>query len=952
MAVLELLDSPPGTGKTRACIELFRNEILKSKAGIDSRSFFVLPSREHAERIQNLVLKDDVAGLFNVHILTINDLTARLLGVSNRLHPDDGLRAWLVRSILKQGRWTYFRKIQDQEGAVRLFTGVLKEFQSSLLSIGEFEKRARPLLRNPAFGLKFRDFKLFWKSYEARLRELALSEPEQDIVKLLKGQKPAFKADLVIFDGFYHFSRAQRQLVAYLARQCRHMVVTLSLPGEPQRRGDLFHYPAETRAFLLKQGFKTRQPTPLKNWRTADAALVYLEQNIFLPKPSPYPHPAPAVTIFETDSRRLELEMIAREIRKLHAQSDSLHWGDIAVVFRSIGGEEARLRSVFAALQIPVHIHERLKVIDHGWAMTWSRFFNLTREDWRREDVFFVLKSSFWGACLPDALAIEALAVRENVLGSRAAWQKLALKADLEEGPRQLLGDLLDLEQRFLNTSTLGEFRTLFQGRIGHFKKDTLDEPLLRTIEEVWVERRFEEGFQPAVFIARFQDWLQVALYSVRPDRINCVQIYDAVLALPKEYKVVFLAGLLEREFPKETAEDALFKDEERHVINRGGVVLEERRWRKAGERYFFYMMLTRVKERLYLSYPLYDAEGHPVLRSFFVEELEKCFPAVERRRRALSFFLPESRPSGVAPQALIRDEKIRGIFSSFQGPFSPTRLETYSTCAFKYFCERILFLQDPFASNEARIMGTIQHAVLEDFYKNKPKDSANARAWVRERLSDHFEKSAFRNEPLYRRKIYFTQILETLCRFLESEEKNPSRENFEPRFFEYAFRDLAISGTVMLEGKIDRVDVSRDGTQALVIDYKRSKRSESVKSRLGRGLELQLPVYTMAAQKLLGLQVAGAELRFLKDGGSEGIYREASRELLGLAPRKKAHSEDDFQTIGESARREIHALVSRLKNADISVRSKSCDYCSFAAVCRFEPWKLLYAFEDSKTGD
>jgi len=67
MASLELLVSPPGTGKTSHCIDLFRQEILqpssakasedKSRGGIDSRSFFVLPSREHAERIQNLLLK-------------------------------------------------------------------------------------------------------------------------------------------------------------------------------------------------------------------------------------------------------------------------------------------------------------------------------------------------------------------------------------------------------------------------------------------------------------------------------------------------------------------------------------------------------------------------------------------------------------------------------------------------------------------------------------------------------------------------------------------------------------------------------------------------------------------------------------------------------------------------------------------------------------------------------
>ena len=60
MPKLELLASGPGTGKTTYCIDIFRKEILKSPAGLDSRAYFVLPNREHAGRIQNLILKKDV----------------------------------------------------------------------------------------------------------------------------------------------------------------------------------------------------------------------------------------------------------------------------------------------------------------------------------------------------------------------------------------------------------------------------------------------------------------------------------------------------------------------------------------------------------------------------------------------------------------------------------------------------------------------------------------------------------------------------------------------------------------------------------------------------------------------------------------------------------------------------------------------------------------------------
>src|SRR3989338_2569423 len=117
MATLELLASPPGTGKTTYCIELFRKEILHSKSGIDSRSFFVLPSREHAERIQNLILKKEVPGLFNAHILTINDLAARLLGVPALPRPSDAVRLRVLKEILtNSASFRYFSVAKDISG--------------------------------------------------------------------------------------------------------------------------------------------------------------------------------------------------------------------------------------------------------------------------------------------------------------------------------------------------------------------------------------------------------------------------------------------------------------------------------------------------------------------------------------------------------------------------------------------------------------------------------------------------------------------------------------------------------------------------------------------------------------------------------------------------------------------------------------------------------------------
>ncbi len=292
MASLELLCSPPGTGKTSYCIEEFKKELLKSSpktpassggSGIDSRSFFILPSREHADRIQNLILKKDTPGLFNTHILTIHDFASRLLffspaaGLRPSHHPTDAVRRGILRSILQDETLTfgYFDKVRNVGGFQDLFLDAVKEFKSNLLSAEEFETRAQALLKDPVFRAKFRDFSIVLKNYDERLREKELSEPEEDIEALIRGKQNRRVAELVIFDGFYHFNRAQSALIRSIARWTRRAIVTLTLPKDAAR-ANAFGYPEKTRVFLVSAGFSEKKGLFTKNHRTGDPALVHL----------------------------------------------------------------------------------------------------------------------------------------------------------------------------------------------------------------------------------------------------------------------------------------------------------------------------------------------------------------------------------------------------------------------------------------------------------------------------------------------------------------------------------------------------------------------------------------------------------------------------------------------------------------------------------------------------
>ena len=141
----------------------------------------------------------------------------------------------------------------------------------------------------------------------------------------------------------------------------------------------------------------------------------------------------------------------------------------------------------------------------------------------------------------------------------------------------------------------------------------------------------------------------QVALTSYRKvdRRKEVVNVINVLEARQWEIPVVFVGGLLEKEFPRQVREDLFLKDFYRKKLNATGkIALREASGQMDEERYLFYIAVTRAKERLYLSYPSANSIGNPTLPSFFLSDIQKLFPEKILQgitiQRNLSRMIPE----------------------------------------------------------------------------------------------------------------------------------------------------------------------------------------------------------------------------------------------------------------------------------------------------------------------
>ena len=213
----------------------------------------------------------------------------------------------------------------------------------------------------------------------------------------------------------------------------------------------------------------------------------------------------------------------------------------------------------------------------------------------------------------------------------------------------------------------------------------------------------------------------------------------------------------------------------------------------------------------------------------------------------------------------------------------SPTRLEQWAGCPFRYFLGYVLNLSSQERPEEiltisAMDRGNVIHDILEQFIVQTTgagKGPGFGEAWKREDRElileiaqtefDKAEKSGITGKALLWQAAR-AEITDDILGFLEADNRWRESINSRPSRAEMAFGSMGTEGsspvelalpdgeTLRFRGRIDRVDEVVGKKVAVVIDYKSgsSSRFDDMKDDpLGAGTHLQLPVYALAAKKL-----------------------------------------------------------------------------------------------------
>jgi ATP-dependent helicase/nuclease subunit B len=304
--------------------------------------------------------------------------------------------------------------------------------------------------------------------------------------------------------------------------------------------------------------------------------------------------------------------------------------------------------------------------------------------------------------------------------------------------------------------------------------------------------------------------------------------------------------------------------------------------------------------------------------------------------------------------------------------PLSPSRIEQYARCPFSYFVQRVLGIRpldepDDSLELDARVRGSMIHRLLAGFFRRLANEGVTLSAISESDLRTRFDTYAERRHsqpsaqdaalPGLLWSAEWTELCERAWNAVAL--LHTESAVWEPRFHEFALGmehqrrnadrksdpepvRIDLDGeAVTLQGIVDRVDMSRDGTHARVVDYKSGKFEKAALERLDGGRTLQLVVYALGLSQWMSrtgmnADVAEAMYHYLR----EPLPDDPAKRLECRQVDRRDRDELDRQT--EELREVLTALFDSVQQGVFhplpgeppTQRFNTCEYCDVQAAC------------------
>ncbi|HJT89966.1 MAG TPA: PD-(D/E)XK nuclease family protein [Bryobacteraceae bacterium] len=887
-----MITGPAGSGKTALVLEEFRQALRRNR----ERIRLLVPTATMARHLENEVAREGLVLRRNL-IQTLSGFVEERGGEPPQA--PDAMVYLTVEQVARRQDQPEFHKVAQTPGFCASLARTIAEFSAAGC---DSARLAAALPEAPLAAA-------FWAIYEEvdavlKARGLALRGQRLEAAARRIRREGLAGIEDVWMDGFQALPDPELAVIEAIAK---HASVTLTLGNHEASR-------------------------PL---RDRLAAMGFQEERRERSRPSP------AHQLVRARSIEREVEEIARRIVE-QATAGRL-FREMGIIVRTEDPYVALLRSTLERFGIPARFYFDLELqrqpairfltgaVDamlSGWehAATLAALQLAPRfVDSRTMDRFsFAVRDKLPDRGLENLKALlptggERLLPLIDALAKLEEWRPLELAP---EDWAARLGSLRELYRPARPEEGADHERAL-EWRVQAAALDLYEESL----------REAAQALQAGCAIRLPEFWRTVkSVLRLKPLRVedarrDVVHVLSAHEARQWVLPIVFICGMVEKQFPRFHPQDPFFSEAARGALNAAGIRVRTAGEFESEEQALFETALSRATMLVTLSYPELNPRGDRNLPSIFLEDL-LLIPEEAKLVR------PRPRHTVAAPEPpVIREPRLLAALREKTARVAPTSLESYLQCPFQYFARKTLRLEAaplrPEERLDFRMQGTIVHEVLAEWYPRGGDILPFFERIFQRYLTENHIPWGYHTERLR------NAMEEDLARF--AADGSWPREKFQSRV-EQKF-EFALDDSLSIPGRIDRIDTAPGGP-AYVIDYKYSG-AQRVKNRLESETQLQAPLYLIAAEKALGIRLAGVFFAGIKGGVAYAGWSEPP--FLESVP-----IPENWREITTERALEIVDQIRQGRVAPSPADPDGCRFCDTRDVCRYEARRAAAAPENA----
>ncbi len=695
-----------------------------------------------------------------------------------------------------------------------------------------------------------------------------------------------------------------------------------------------------------------------------------------------------------------ELFFTAKEILRLHKEQ-GVAFEDMAITARNLEPYKNLLPFVLEQNSIALNASFAFTLSSQPLGVFISNLFSLLRGGFEREAVLAVTSSPYFKKKNSWRYLIDESLARRDY----SQWMDL-VRPTLRNYDPEFLTWLENVRQRLEFLEQPLTWETLRLSAVEFLTENTNTDIFSAEEQSIWDQvQNILAGFARYSAVAasarerEFLDELISAWQSLQFNRVfeqpGGVSAVDALNLRGLGFKVVFVLGMNEKNFPQVIYEDPVLKDYYRQILrDQLGFWLNQKMERFDEERLLFFCALEAASDQIYLSYLRGNAEGKPLVPSGYLVETARAVnvdlnsPALpyvsgrmsERLKHTESLCLTEKEMSlllaaggasaDIYERGGLGGDKVnaslqaayqiasRGALTSRDGQvqsgaeifavrneagFSPSALQDLARCPMKYFFSRGVGLKekDEVLSRDALApdaRGTAYHEILMDYYAALYKEGLTGQLFapalqdrLQSALAKHYDQKSYKRFGIY--PVVWELILQNMQdKLSDFVVKDAEHLNgYVPSVFETVFEKV-YEPSENLKIKLKGI------IDRIDVDGKnKTFRVLDYKSSKHGGRDLAAEMFKkVILQPFIYLILAQNEKQ------TEGLLPDGAALLsINKGYERQELSQEGFESIQKRAGEFLTLLMALVKEGTFFINpGEHCQFCPYGAICRKDSFR------------